>query len=100
MLLAAHQNDRCSIPLAEGDPELKRIAYAAFRERDTANRNEQYTAAVARGLPEGQGWRGIPRPIADGYTTWDIFSPDGGQLSLKEELQKTGVGNGENVQIR
>ena len=85
--------------LAGGDPELMRIAYAAFRERDTANRNEQYTAAVARGLPKGQGWRGLPSPKASGYLSWQIYSPDGEQVSLKDALQKAGVGNGENVRI-
>ena len=86
--------------LAGGDPEKKRIAYAAFRERDTANRNEQYTVAVARGLPEGQGWRATPVLLVNGYTMWEIYSPDGEYVSLKEALQKAGVRNGENVRIR
>jgi len=86
--------------LAGGDPEKKRIAYAASRETDTANRNDQYTAAVARGLPEGQGWRAIPRPTPNGYSMWEIYSPDGKMVTLKDALQKAGVGNGENVRLR
>lgn len=85
--------------LAGGDPELKRIAYAAFRERETANRNEQCVAAVARGLPKGQGWRAIPVKRSDGYSSWDIYDQGGKEVSLKEALQRAGIGNGENVQI-
>jgi hypothetical protein len=40
--------------LAGGDPELISNAYEAFRERDTANRNEEYAAAVSKGLPAGR----------------------------------------------
>ena len=79
--------------LAGGDPELKRIAYAAFRERETANRNEQCVAAVARGLPKGQGWRAIPVKRSDGYSSWDIYDQGG------KEVSRAGIGNGENVQI-
>jgi hypothetical protein len=78
--------------LAGGDPELKRIAYAAFRERETANRNERFVAAVARGLPKGQG-------RSDGYSSWDKYDQGGKEVSLKEALQRAGIGNGENVQI-
>jgi hypothetical protein len=48
---------------------------------------------IPRGLPE-------PNPRASGCTSWDIYSPDGKQVSLKDALQKAGVGNGEDVRIR
>jgi hypothetical protein len=86
--------------LAGRDPELKRVAYAAFRERETAHRNEQYVAVVAKRFTRRQGWRPKPRNCGNGYSSWDTYDQDGNEVSLKEALQRAGVGNGENVKIR
>jgi hypothetical protein len=83
--------------LAGGDEEKLHDAYEAFWERDTANRTAQHDAAVARGLPPGQGWRAVPiacGPSGSGYSTWRIFDEDDNQVSLAVALQRAGVGDG------
>ncbi len=86
--------------LAGGDEEKVNDAYEAFWERDTENRTAQYDAAVARGLPPGQGWRAVPVPSGSGYSTWRIFDEDDNQVSLAVARQRAGVGDGGNVRAR